>query len=487
MKASLRRAIFFSTLLVVVGVHCFSLVHGIVSSRLWGDEAYNLTVAVNLAAGHGYASDGLLTSGRFDLFDPRVSTGPTVLVPVAGAILLGLDPVTAGRLMMSLIYVGAVAGIGVLGWKIGRSGGLVIALAIPLAFDATNPDSPMQSPIDVIGEWPAAGLLAWALVVLARRPWLAGLLLGLAVQAKLVAVLSLPVILAMVLVTSAPLRARIRVGLIVGILALLPTLVFELVKLGQLGFSGYVRWFAGFLEFLTLKKIPFLPLDKARTLLDSWFIPSTWAVLAVLLVGIAVTVLALQQMGLRFAFQSVRSGSEYWLVAVCILLALVWAAWWFQSRADLIWIRHLFPGFVPAAAGFLAGAWRAWDGLTRSSEGINRIAGSIAMACCAIALAIGIGGRLWYVTHPPIPETLVEQRDVADAVRAYGGDELIGPWGAAPIAVLAGMHPVPLALPHAADSATLLVRGEEGWDDPTLCAVEVWASEGYRLCADTSN
>ena len=89
------------------------------------------------------------------------------------------------------------------------------------------------------------------------------------------------------------------------------------------------------------------------------------------------------------------------------------------------------------------------------------------------------------MTHPPIPETLAEQQAVADAVREYGGDELIGPWGSMPIAVLAGMHPVPLNLaPHDVGSATLLVQGEEGWEDRTLCPTEVWMSGNYRLCAN---
>ena len=355
MRAWYGRAAFWTALLLVIGVHVFSLVHGVVFSRLWGDEAYNLTVAVNLAAGHGYASDGILTSGRFELFDPRVSTGPTVLLPIAGVIALGLEPVAAGRLVMALIYTGAVAAIGLSGWKIGRRGGLVVALAVPLAFDATNPDSPMQSPIDVIGEWPAAGLLALALVVVARRPWLAGLLLGIAVQAKLVAILSLPVLVLMLLITTAPLRSRIRDALVLGTMTVVPTLLFEGAKWLQLGPAGYIRWLEGFLDFLTLKKIPFLPWDKARALLDSWFIPSTWVVVAALLIGVTVTLLALGRFGWRAGLLSIRQGSDIWLVAACVLIAFVWAVWWFQSRADLIWIRHLFPGFVPAAAGLLAG------------------------------------------------------------------------------------------------------------------------------------
>jgi hypothetical protein len=469
--------------MVVVGVHLFALVQGVLFSRLWGDEAYNLTVSINLAGGHGYASDGLLTTGRYDLFDPRVSTGPTVLIPIAGVIALGVEPVIAGRMVMALFYVSGVTAIGALGWKIARHPGLLIGLVIPLAFDATNPDSPMQSPIDVIGEWPAAGFLALALIFIRRRAWLAGLLMGLAIQAKLVAGISLPVILLMLLLTSESLRQRIWGVFVVGSLAAVPTILFELAKIIQLGPVGYARWYSGFLEFFLLKKIPFIPFDKAKVFLDSWFIPSTAVTLLVLIVGVAVTVIALWSRGFRAALASIRRGSDAWLVVVCGLIGITWTIWWFQSRADFIWIRHLFPGFVPAAAGFLAGAWRAWQGLALSKERLNAIAALIAMSLSVTALSFGIVGRLWYVTHLPIPETIGEQRDVAHVVRSIAGDELIGPWGAIPIAVLAGVHPVPFGVPHEPSTLTLLVQGEEGWDNSSLCGVEVWASIKYRLCA----
>ena len=38
-------------------------------TRLWEDEAFNLTVPLNLLAGHGYSSAGLLGSGTITPFD----------------------------------------------------------------------------------------------------------------------------------------------------------------------------------------------------------------------------------------------------------------------------------------------------------------------------------------------------------------------------------------------------------------------------------
>ncbi|MCA9749954.1 MAG: hypothetical protein KC414_12670, partial [Romboutsia sp.] len=47
------------------------------------DEAYNLQVPVNLATNGQYASNGSQFDGTPKLFDPFISTGPTLLAPIA--------------------------------------------------------------------------------------------------------------------------------------------------------------------------------------------------------------------------------------------------------------------------------------------------------------------------------------------------------------------------------------------------------------------
>jgi hypothetical protein len=73
------------------------IVPGIASVRLWEDEAFNLSVPLNLARGLGYTSDGTLSGSELAPFDVRISTGPVMLLPIAGLIAMGVDPVFAGR------------------------------------------------------------------------------------------------------------------------------------------------------------------------------------------------------------------------------------------------------------------------------------------------------------------------------------------------------------------------------------------------------
>src|SRR5690606_27306599 len=58
--------------------------HSLVVQRMWEDEAFNLTVPLNLLAGYGYTSDGALSGSTLTPFDARISAGPTVLLPAAG-------------------------------------------------------------------------------------------------------------------------------------------------------------------------------------------------------------------------------------------------------------------------------------------------------------------------------------------------------------------------------------------------------------------
>lgn len=143
------------------------------TARFWEDEAFNLTVPLNLLAGLGYSSDGALSGSTITPFDPRISTGPTVLLPVAAVVALCTDPVVGARLVPLTFWVLLIAGLALFGARsVGRWGALVAA-AVPLAFNGVGSISPIQGPADLLGEIPAAALLVWALIVLPRRAWLA--------------------------------------------------------------------------------------------------------------------------------------------------------------------------------------------------------------------------------------------------------------------------------------------------------------------------
>ena len=58
------------------------LVPAFTTVRLWEDEAFNLSVPLNLVRGLGYASDGTLSGSELTPFDVRISTGPVVILPI---------------------------------------------------------------------------------------------------------------------------------------------------------------------------------------------------------------------------------------------------------------------------------------------------------------------------------------------------------------------------------------------------------------------
>ena len=188
----LRTILFWAAAAALLVGHVVVAWHSLTVWRFWEDEAFNLTVPRNLLDGLGYASDGALSGSTITPFDPRISTGPVVLIPVAAILATGMDPVLAARIVPLAFWALLLAGLGVLGWRIAGRWAALLAVAVPLAFTAGAGVSPIQGPADLLGEIPAAALLVWALVVLPRRAWLAGLLVGLAIQAKLIALLALP-------------------------------------------------------------------------------------------------------------------------------------------------------------------------------------------------------------------------------------------------------------------------------------------------------
>ena len=288
---------FWILLALLIVANAIVMWHSLTVLRFWEDEAFNLTVPRNLVAGLGYTSDGALSGSTLTPFDPRISTGPVVLLPVAGMLALGMDPVIGARLVPLAYWVLLLVGLAVLGRRLSGRFGALIAVALPLAFNTADSVSPIQGPADLLGETTAAALIVWALIVLPRRAWLAGLLLGLAVQAKLIALLALPAFaVALFLLTpAAPFRQRLATALrrcvlpLVGVAA--PTVLLEAIALVSMGFVGYarhVRALGGFLlsggQHIEPTTVP----QKLGTLAGAWFVPWWLVAIAVVIAAIAV-------------------------------------------------------------------------------------------------------------------------------------------------------------------------------------------------------
>ncbi|MBS1674517.1 MAG: hypothetical protein JSS74_11190, partial [Actinobacteria bacterium] len=291
---------FWILLALLVIANAIVMWHSLTVLRFWEDEAFNLTVPRNLLAGLGYTSDGTLSGSHLTPFDPRISTGPTVLLPVAGVLALGADPVIGARLVPLAYWVLLLVGLAVLGRRLAGRWGALVAVALPLAFNTAEGVSPIQGPADLLGEIAAAALVVWAMIVLPRRAWLAGLLLGLAVQAKLIALLALPAF-AVALFLLAPrgrfgpsLLATLRRSIVPLVMVAVPTLLMELAALVTLGFSGYevhARLMKEFVLSGGQKGAPTTIGEKLQTLAGSWFLP-WWLVSVAAVLAVVVIVLA---------------------------------------------------------------------------------------------------------------------------------------------------------------------------------------------------
>src|SRR5690606_23910770 len=175
---TLRSGAFWLLAAALIVAHAIIAWHSLAVMRFWEDEAFNLTVPLNLVAGLGYTSDGALSGSTLTPFDPRISTGASVLIPVAGVLATGIDPVIGARLVPLAYWLLLLAGLGILGHRVGGRWAALVAVAVPLTFNSALTISPIQGPADLLGEIPAAAMFVWALLVLPRRAWLAGLFVG---------------------------------------------------------------------------------------------------------------------------------------------------------------------------------------------------------------------------------------------------------------------------------------------------------------------
>jgi len=455
--------------------------HSLVVARLWEDEAFNLTVPRNLLAGLGYASDGALSGSTVTLFDARISTGPVVLLPITAVLATGADLVIGARLVPLTYWVLLLAGLAVLGRRIGGRWAALLAVAVPLAFTAAASQSPIQGPADVLGEIPAAALIVWALIVLPRRAWLAGLLVGLAVQAKLIALLALPAFaIALWVLADGHGWARVRDALRRSWLPLafvaLPTFLFELAALLTFGISGFIEHLREIVRFVRSGgQVASTTIgEKLATLGDSWSLPAVVALIAlVLLVGLVVAGVVVARRDPRPADRLVLA-----YAAASGLGALAFLAWWSTASHLPLWIRHPAVGILAFMPVLAAVAIWAVQRMPRGTGA--RIAAGVGAALFAI---IAVGGTTHVTaTVQASGETLQNQRDAAVPLAAWADENdaewlAADPWGAAvAMIVLTGTHVGLFDAPAMQDTPRLSVFG---------CPTETLAQSGtgYRICA----
>lgn len=448
---------------------------GVFVRTLWEDEAYNLTVPRNLVAGLGYASDGIAAGSGITPFDVWISTGPVMLLPVALLHWMGVEIVLAGRLVGAFFGVLLAVGLYFVGSRLQRGslfgplaprpntvdqidgtpqaagawskvagflGRLswvgLIAAAAPLAFDSWQTPSPIQSPADVLGEFAAAAFIVWAVFFASKRPLIAGLMVGLAMQCKFMSLLSLPAIaLALFLCSTAPMRRRL-ISLCWGLLGvIIPNALYELWVLVSLGPSGYQKHVEDFITFLQIYDATKVPAAaKVELLTHAWFLPSA------ALLGLTAFMLILAS-GVYFNGRPLRwrsiLGQRNQIVLTAIIGFLTFVGWWVSSTTAPLWIRHpaigvlaFYPLLLAAVAALIV-------------EGGRRVTHRPAvLASLAGLLVTGVLG--WQVfaqitkqVDAPV-RTLAQQRSIAAEID-NDQQEIAAQWGSSvSIAFLATPH-----------------------------------------------
>lgn len=450
--------------------------------RFWEDEAFNLTVPRNLLAGLGYTSDGALSGSTLTPFDPRISTGASVLLPVALVLATGIDPVIGARLIPLLYWMLLLAGLWILGRRIAGRWGALVAITAPLAFQTGLSFSPIQGPADLLGEIPAAALIVWAFIVLPRRAWLAGLLFGLALQAKLIALIALPAF-AVALWALTPGRGWARIGatarrsILPLVLTAAPTLLMEVAAFLTLGVTGYARHLralGGFLLSGGQSESPTTVFQKLSTLAESWFV-SPWIIVTGVLLAAAVIIVALRA-------RTAPLSPELLALALGALVGLVmFVGWWAQAAHTPLWVRHPAPGvfaFAPILAAFVV---RALQASWRTGSFPRRLLAGAMTAALVVTLG---GAAALHVQSALSPrgETLQAQRAGVEPLRAWVTNYSVpwlaaNPWGGPVSAVvLSGAHLGLFDAPAMKD-VPQLTTGSCTHGEPLV------DSGAYRICA----
>ncbi|OAZ44254.1 hypothetical protein CBF90_14325 [Microbacterium sp. AISO3] len=445
MTRTLRTVAFWIVAALLVAAHGIVLWQSISATRLWEDEAFNLTVPVNLLQGLGYTSDGTLSGSELTPFDARISTGPVVLLPIAAVLATGVDLVVGGRLVPAAYFVALLVAVGILGRRIGGRWGALVAVAVPLAFTAAALPSPIQGPADVLGEVPAAALLAWALVALRTRPWLAGLLVGLAIQAKYIALLSLPafVVAVLLLQHGRPWMRRLRALIAPAIALAVPTVlveIFAFISLGPRGFVDHLRATRDFIR--SGGQVAHTTFgEKLTTLASSWYLPAAVVVAAVVLaivVLIAGLVLRYRPSTDRF-WATLAAEPRAHLAAAAVLGFGAFVGWWSTAGHLPLWVRHPAPGILAFAPVLVAALIPAVRQLWRSGAAAR--AASVVVSA-ALAGCLVVSGSSAGVTAAGRDGTeLAAQREQAAAVASVEADWIATHWGGlVAVVVMSGAH-----------------------------------------------
>jgi hypothetical protein len=219
--------------------------------RTWYDEGLNLVAAKILAQSGRY---GLETADGFSAFSIGLSTGPTVIVPIA-LVFKGFGVSLGHARLIPITYLLlAAAGLFLLARE---TFGRAVAGVAVLTLASLGATGPLVFGREVLGEVPALAFLFWGVAAIAigvrmrqDRWWLAaGLLFGLAVLTKLqMAVLVPAIITTAVLARLVDRTFSSRPWLLMLVTTAIPTAVwfgYQLATMGAPWFAQHIQELSG--------------------------------------------------------------------------------------------------------------------------------------------------------------------------------------------------------------------------------------------------
>ena len=336
--------------LLVFGFAWLLASHAASDGLCCADDAAISLAARSLAQGEGYALplNFIGESGRF-VMDSGISTGPTLVLPGALAIALAGPTSWAPSAASAVLALGLLL---LLAWRVGKDGEggdgaawLLFALPAMFAFTAGEFFVHWYALLGEAAAWLLLALAAWLAATPGggtRRALVAGLVAGLAIDAKLLALLGAGAIGGVyawrVLRRDA---TAWREGAVYAAAVALPPLLLELVRVALLGLAGYRLWLVQMKAFLGQQ-------GAAPDASALAYVQALGHAMGFAWIALLVPLLVL--LALRFR----ERGREHAAVAALLALAgfATYAAWWLLRSNG--WPRYALIGLclLAAAAGF---------------------------------------------------------------------------------------------------------------------------------------
>ena len=395
------------------------------------DEAFNLQIPANLARRGEYAT----TYQGGQPFDPVITTGPTVLLPIA----LSFDVFGVGigqaRGIVFLFWLTFVVLLSLIAYRLGGW----LSMLLVLIWSAFLPFS-FEFGLKVMGEIPAVAFFLLGLWALSKdKAFMGAMLLSCAVVTKisflfLLAPLALFYGLRWLLIPGPSRKEAFKSGLAAIFGFGLPIFAWETVRLLTLGWPGYRH---NWKEFFQVTGI--LPGTRQIVQIGSFVsrlqsIGFPYGVSNQVILGGVVVLLAVVMLWGLYASRSgvlladaKQEDRLYWLLNASGLVFLAW--WLFGNRSN--WWRHLMPGYllwgllvcvmlVRWLWGMIHQRWfTGWRGVK-----------PVGLTLMLLFLVFYPVGLRWHNLEFELKQTYTCQMDLANQMRAMAEQNAVfGYWG----------------------------------------------------------